>query len=503
MVPPRNGDSREILITADAGRSLPRLEIADESTAWTETEALRSLLSLLLPLAAGSMVNVTADRATLAFVGHWDFENRAHYDGAGLGKMYSNITGLSLGVSAAIGLATFCSQAHGEGKAEELNPIFLRRAALLLVVVFVFAVVAAYICEPVLTALKQPADVALCSARYAQVQLLGVPFYWAWNCLQTCLDSCKRPAAGFITSMISSGSQLLLCVLFTHPQAGFRMGYLGVALGRSLGGVISFVSIVIYVYFYRLQDIVWHRKQGTQAVLRPGAFGEYLQVSIPSALIVWSEWWAFEVLSIFVGLTSDAEVNLAAHSTLFNIIVIAYMTFTGTSNAVCTLVGNKLGAHCNHDIMPLLKAAGKFSICASVMTAMLYEAGKGFLAAAFTSDPRVAETMTSNSLGVVLSVPLYAQLMTFYGALRGANCQRPGILGTLVGYWFIGLPVGYLLGCRLKWPSPLSGIWLGNVTALAIAAAWVCVAVFVQIDWHSIKKVTYGPATTVPPQTEA
>ena len=32
----------------------------------------------------------------------------------GIGKMYSNITGLSLGVSATIGLATFCSQATGE-----------------------------------------------------------------------------------------------------------------------------------------------------------------------------------------------------------------------------------------------------------------------------------------------------------------------------------------------------------------------------------------------------
>ena len=30
----------------------------------------------------------------------------------GIGKMYSNITGLSLGVSATIGLATFCSQAE-------------------------------------------------------------------------------------------------------------------------------------------------------------------------------------------------------------------------------------------------------------------------------------------------------------------------------------------------------------------------------------------------------
>eukprot|EP00971_Amphidinium_carterae_P303350 6027707-Amphidinium_carterae.1 len=60
--------------------------------------------------------------------------------------------------------------------------------------------------------------------------------------------------------------------------------------------------------------------------------------------------------------------------------------------------------------------------------------------------------------------------MTFSGALRGANRQRSAIMGATVGYWIVGLPAGWLMGCALHWPTPLTGIWLGNALALLIAS---------------------------------
>ena len=86
-------------------------------------------------------------------------------------------------------------------------------------------------------------------------------------------------------------------------------------------------------------------------------------------------------------------------------------------------------------------------------------------------------------------MPPYALLMTFFGALRGANRQRPGITATLVGYWVIGLPLGALLGPRLRWPTPLIGVWMGNVVALLIASSWVLYHVFGKINWLAVQRV--------------
>eukprot|EP00931_Biecheleriopsis_adriatica_P094644 TRINITY_DN68270_c0_g1_i1.p1 TRINITY_DN68270_c0_g1~~TRINITY_DN68270_c0_g1_i1.p1 ORF type:complete len:514 (+),score=57.83 TRINITY_DN68270_c0_g1_i1:35-1576(+) len=453
-----------------------------------ELSALRDLVALLAPVVAGNLVNVAADRWTLAFVGHFDYEDRSHYDGAGIGKMYSNITGLSLGVSATLGLATFASQAHGGGRSAEQIPVFVRRAWLLLFFCFVFALTAAISCEPLLLFFDQPPAVAHTSARYAQVQLLGVPFFWFSNSLNIALNATKRTSPGLLMNLVSSACQLVLCYVFTNP-AMCHLGYLGVALGRALGGVVSCLVIVTYVCCQKLQHVTWRLAPTSEPVVQCKALKAYLKVSVPAALVVWSEWWAFEVLSIMVGLTPDAELNLAAHGTMFNIIVVFYMCWTGTCVAVCTLVGNALGAGQNAYIPAVLRAAFIFSAVSSAVVALGYEGLKGSFAAAFTEDERVRELMESSSMGLVLSVPFYAQLMTFYGALRGANFQKPGILGTLIGYWVVGLPSGWLLGCRLHWPTPLLGVWMGNVIALVIASSWVVHAVFFRIDWMSVGRV--------------
>jgi Na+-driven multidrug efflux pump len=324
-----------------------------------------------------------------------------------------------------------------------------------------------------------------------------VPGYWISNSINIALNSTKRPVPGLVMSVVSSAAQLLLCVVFSHPRLG-SMGYLGIALARALGGWISLATIIAVVRQQRLQALVWRLHPESEPILKAGAMCDYLRVSVPSALVIWSEWWAFEVLSLLVGLTPHAQLNLAAHGTMFNIVVVFYMCWTGTCTAVCALVGNLLGAERHAEIRPLLRAAFAFSAATSLALAVGYELSKGWLALAFTTDVRVQTIMTRSSLGLVLSVPLYAQMMTFYGALRGANYQRPGILGTFVGYWFVGLPLGGYLGCVLHWPTPLVGVWLGNVVALAISASWVMVAVFCRIDWESVRPASAIRASLLP-----
>jgi len=450
--------------------------------------SLRELLRLLLPLVGTQLLSVGADRWTLTFVGHYDYKNRAHFDGAGIGKMYSNITGLSLGVSATIGLATFCAQAYGAGRTEELSPVYIRRAILLLSMCFIFSFCAAVFCEPLLDALGQPPEVAKMSARYAQVQLIGVPFWWISSAGTLALSAAKHTTPGLIMNMVSAPMQIFLCYVFLNP-ALLNIGFLGNALARALGGIIGCIVLCITIKVRGLEHLVWRRQPGCEKVLKAGAFKSYLAVSIPSAVVVWSEWWAFEVLSLLVGRTPDAEINLAAHGTMFNIITVFYMCWTAACMSLCTLVGNYLGARQNERIPPLLRTAFVFSLVTSLAVALGYELLKSQFAMLFTEDEAVRHALETSSLGLVLSVPCYAQLMTFFGALRGANLQRPGILGNFVGYWVVGLPVGALCGVVWHWPSPLLGVWMGNVIALFIAACWVLISVFLCIDWHAIQRV--------------
>eukprot|EP00729_Bicosta_minor_P021709 gene21709-33414_t len=171
------------------------------------------LWRLAWPAMLRQLVSCSCDRLTLAAVGHWD-PSVTHYDGAGLGKMFSNITGLSIGLGLNMGLATLSSQAHGKGRAAQLNGIYLRQCFLILACAFVFTAVTTVFAEKILLSFGQPADVAKASADYALVQLAGVPLFWLTAALQTVCDGLQRTQYGFWSTVLSASVQVILTVVF-------------------------------------------------------------------------------------------------------------------------------------------------------------------------------------------------------------------------------------------------------------------------------------------------
>jgi MATE family multidrug resistance protein len=54
------------------------------------------------------------------------------------------------------------------------------------------------------------------------------------------------------------------------------------------------------------------------------------------------------------------------------------------------------------------------------------------------------------------------------GALRGLGKTRSPMVASLVGYWGLGLPLGFVLCFALKWG--IYGIWIGLTLALLVIA---------------------------------
>ncbi len=54
------------------------------------------------------------------------------------------------------------------------------------------------------------------------------------------------------------------------------------------------------------------------------------------------------------------------------------------------------------------------------------------------------------------------------GAMRGMSDVKVPTIITLVAYWVLGLPIGYLLGFKLDLGA--QGIWIGLLIGLTVAA---------------------------------
>ena len=72
-------------------------------------------------------------------------------------------------------------------------------------------------------------------------------------------------------------------------------------------------------------------------------WSEYLRVSLPSTLIICSEWWAFELLTVISGLISiEAQ---AVQTLVTSGCAILFEIPLGYQEATCAIIGNCIGAN--------------------------------------------------------------------------------------------------------------------------------------------------------------
>ena len=93
----------------------------------------------------------------------------------------------------------------------------------------------------------------------------------------------------------------------------------------------------------------------------------------------------------------------------------------------------------------------------------------------FTTDARVL-AVGPTLLGIVAAFEVFDGIQTVStGALRGLGETQAPMMANFVGYWVLGLPLGFLLCFGMRWG--IYGLWIGLtvalvVIALAVLARW-------------------------------
>jgi MATE family multidrug resistance protein len=294
------------------------------------------LLRMGLPQMVRFYFLCMADRMTLGFVGHFD-PVQSHIAGAAVGKMYSNITGFSIGAGLAMGINTYASQNHGRG-ADIENGLVLRQCSRSMSIALVFCVLAAWASKPLLRCLDQPPDILIPVQHFSLIQALGLaPNFFCAGVSNTLLaQRISVPSAA--TDTLSAGTNLILAYIFLRCN----MGYLGVAWAYAISQWIAAVLLFLYVVTRKKQATVWNIVPQLDS---PGiSFKTYMLATLPSAFSLWAEWWAAEILAVLSGLLPSRTVAVAACAFLLNTLVIFYMTFVAIQVATNTRVGNLVGA---------------------------------------------------------------------------------------------------------------------------------------------------------------
>ncbi len=208
-----------------------------------------------------------------------------------------------------------------------------------------------------------------------------------------------------------------------------------------------------------------------------------LTIGIPSGLQYIFEIGAFGIAAIMIGWIGPQA--LAAHNIAANLAAITYMAATGLAAASTIRIGNQMLRKDRKN----LRIAGfsSLGIVAAFMAAcgLLFIAFRFQLPALYIQDESVRD-ITSTLLVIVATFQISDGLQAVgLGNLRGLMDVRIPTLVTLFSYWFIAIPLGYVLGFVLG--LGVHGVWYALCLGLSLAAVlhvWRFHAFSKRIQFH-------------------
>ena len=161
-------------------------------------------------------------------------------------------------------------------------------------------------------------------------------------------------------------------------------------------------------------------------------------------------------------------VALATHQIVLNYASVTYMVPLGISAAAAVSVGHAVGA----GDPARARRAGWMALALGtgfmLLAAIALVVWPRPLIELYTRDPRVLAVGPA-LLGIVATFEIFDAIqIVSTGALRGLGETRAPMWANLVGYWVLGLPLGFSLCFLLKWG--IYGLWIGLTLALIVIA---------------------------------
>ncbi len=429
---------------------------------------LASLVRLALPVATVQVGFILMGAVDTVMVGHVSPRDLA---AVALGNLYYFLT-TSFGLGTLFALDPLVSQAFGAGDRSGIARA-LQRGFIIAIGLAVVSSLLLMPGRPLLTFLRQPAEVIPIAADYALVSIPGVLPFFCFVVLRQSLQSMGRVAPIVVVIVLANFANVFFNWILIFGNLGAP------ALGAIGSGWATMFSR--WFMFLALVGTSWPLIRSYVRPIRADAFDfralmAMSRLGIPIGIQFFLEFGVFGMIGILMG--SLGTIPMASHQVAINLASITFMMAVGVTQATTVLVGQAVGAG---DAERARRSAGAgLVVAATVMTftGIMFLAIPGLLARIYTPDLEV--------LGLAATLIPVAGIFQVFdglqavgsGVLRGVGDTLAPMLVNLVGFWMIGLPVSLYLA----FPGGLGplGLWWGMAAGLGAVAIFLLIRVRVR-----------------------
>ncbi|KAL6110613.1 slc47a2 [Pungitius sinensis] len=430
-------------------------------------EEMVQLVKLAGPVVISQMMVFMISLVSTVFCGHL---GKTELAGVALAIAVVNVTGISIGTGLSLTCDTLISQTYGSGNLKRVGVILQRSVLILLLACFPCWAILINT-EPLLLAVKQSPEVASLAQLYVTIVMPALPAAFMYQLQGRYLQNQGIIWPQVVTGVIGNIVNAIINYVLLYI---LELGVAGSAASNAISQYVLAVVLYAYICCRGLHKATW--AGWSMDCLQE--WGPFVQLAIPSMLMLCLEWWMFEIGGFLAGLISEAE--LGAQSIIYEVAVVAYMFPLGLAAAASVRVGTALGA----GNIEQAKLSCKIPIICALVIACVVGASLGIarnvIGYIFTTEPEILQRV-SDVMVVFVFTHLADAVAAVAGAvLRGAGKQLIGALCNLVGYYFIGFPIGVSLMFAAN--MGIVGLWIG-LTICVFMQSIFFVAFVSKLDW--------------------
>jgi len=324
--------------------------------------------------------------------------------------------------------------------------------------------------EPVLTFVRQPAELIPLAAAYVYRVLPAILPFFVFVVLRQSLQAHRRTRPIVITIVVANLLNAVLNYVWIFGKIGFPA--LGV-IGSAWATLVSRWFMALF-----LLAIGWSHLRPYLSELAPRVLAwrpilRMLLIGAPIGGQMVLEWGAFATIALLMGWLGVVEV--AAHQIALNLASLTFMVPVGVSSAASVIVGHAVGRGAPDAVRRASGSALLIVIGFMSLSAIAFIGVPAFFAGLYTDNAEVIAL-------VVLLLPIAGVFQVFdgvqavaLGLLRGLGDTRIPIISSVVGFWCLGIPASLFLAFGFDLGAV--GLWWGFVVGLGIVAVFLILRV--------------------------
>lgn len=415
----------------------------------------KKILSMLIPITAENILQMTAGVVSMAMVGRID----ALAVGAiGISNIiFRIIWSVFKGISTAT--SVFVAQSYGADNYKRLMSVSEQAFVLSLGLSLVFQQFLYWNAESLIKIFNPTPGLLADGIIYAKVISWSLPFAAIILLVGGILQGMGNAKTPMIIIGILNVVNIVFSFLLIFGNLGFpALGLKGAAIAYNISYIVA-ALVGLYVLF---------SKDGTFAKLG-GVFKlhynkfvayEIIKFGLPNSFEV--SFWQFASIVITRAILTYGETTYAAYQLGLQAEAISYMPAAGFAIAASTFIGQSIGAKNSELGQRYIKSLIKYSIMITSIIASTFVFFPNIIMRVLTDDPKVIAigALYLFIIGLVQVPQNLASLLA--GALRGAGFSKIPMIIAGVGLWFVRIPLviyyTYWIKGEIHWIWVIFGI---------------------------------------------